>query len=48
MTGDLTATVATVVIQPALGVMDVAPLPALDPRFTTYYLGDSQSASLTG
>ncbi len=46
MTGDQTATVATVVMQPALGVMDVAPLPALNPRFATYGLGDSQPASL--
>src|SRR5581483_253849 len=32
------ATVATVVMQPASGVMDIAPLPAFDPRFTTYRL----------
>lgn len=46
MAGGQTATVATVVMQPALGVMDVAPLPALNPRFATYCLGDSQPASL--
>ena len=34
----LTATVAMIVMEPALGVMDVAPLPALNRRFTTYTL----------
>jgi isopenicillin-N N-acyltransferase-like protein len=32
------ATVATIIMQPALGVMDIAPLTAIDPRFTTYRL----------
>jgi isopenicillin-N N-acyltransferase-like protein len=32
------ATVSTVVMQPALGVMEVANLPALDPTFTRYEL----------
>lgn len=32
------ATVSTVVMQPELGVMEVANLPALDPTFTTYRL----------
>jgi isopenicillin-N N-acyltransferase-like protein len=32
------ATVSTVVMQPALGLMEVANLPALDPTFTTYRL----------
>lgn len=34
----LTATVAMIVIDPALGVMDVAPLPAIEARFTRYRL----------
>jgi isopenicillin-N N-acyltransferase-like protein len=38
LAGNLTATVAMVVMEPALGVMEVAPLPALNPRFTTYRL----------
>lgn len=33
------ATVATVIMQPALGTMEVAALPAVEPRFTTYRLG---------
>lgn len=33
-----TATVAMVVMEPALGLMEVAPLPALNRRFTTYRL----------
>lgn len=32
----VTATVATIVMEPALGIMEVAPLPALQPAFTTY------------
>jgi isopenicillin-N N-acyltransferase-like protein len=36
--GTMTATVATIVMEPALGIMEVAPLPALDRRFTTYRL----------
>jgi isopenicillin-N N-acyltransferase-like protein len=38
LTSTVTATVAMVVMEPALGVMEVAPLPALAPRFTTYRL----------
>ncbi|HEY2996908.1 MAG TPA: C45 family peptidase [Methylomirabilota bacterium] len=34
----VTATVAMVVMEPALGVMEVAPLPALGGRFTRYHL----------
>ena len=34
----VSATVAMVVIEPALGVMEVAPLPALGARFTSYHL----------
>ena len=36
--GTLTATVAMILMEPALGVMEVAPLPALNRRFTTYRL----------
>jgi isopenicillin-N N-acyltransferase-like protein len=32
------ATVSTVIMQPALGIMEVANLPAVDPTFTTYRL----------
>jgi isopenicillin-N N-acyltransferase-like protein len=35
---NLTATVAMIVMEPASGVMDVAPLPALNSKFTTYQL----------
>jgi isopenicillin-N N-acyltransferase-like protein len=35
---NLTATVAMIVMEPALGLMEVAPLPALNRRFTTYRL----------
>lgn len=38
--GVMTATVAMVVMQPALGIMEVAPLPALNRQFTTYRLTD--------
>lgn len=43
LAGVMTATVATIVMQPALGTMDVAPLPALNPEFITYGLGDSEA-----
>jgi isopenicillin-N N-acyltransferase-like protein len=36
--GHLSATVATVVMQPSLGLLEVAMLPALDRRFTRYTL----------
>ena len=36
--GGMTASVAMVVMQPALGVMEVAPLPALNRMFTRYSL----------
>jgi isopenicillin-N N-acyltransferase-like protein len=39
----LTATVAMVVMEPALGLMEVAPLPALNRHFTTYRLELAQS-----
>jgi isopenicillin-N N-acyltransferase-like protein len=38
VTGGMTATVAMIVMEPALGVMDVTPLPALGTRFTRYQL----------
>jgi isopenicillin-N N-acyltransferase-like protein len=37
---DLSATVAMIVMQPGIGVMDVAMLPALDRRFTRFSLHD--------
>jgi isopenicillin-N N-acyltransferase-like protein len=40
LTDNLTATVAMVVMEPALGVMEVAPLPALNREFTTYRLDE--------
>jgi isopenicillin-N N-acyltransferase-like protein len=38
VTGVVTATVGMVVMEPALGIMEVAPLPALGARFTDYHL----------
>jgi isopenicillin-N N-acyltransferase-like protein len=38
------ATVATVIMQPALGVLEIAPLSALSPRFTTYQLTSAEQA----
>lgn len=43
--GVMTATVAMVVMQPELGVMEVAPLPALNRQFTTYRLDGSAAAA---
>ena len=43
--GVVTATVAMIVMEPALGVMEVAPLPALNRRFTTYRLGLAHGAA---
>ena len=40
LAGNLSATVATIVLRPAQGVMEAAVLPALDPTFTTYRLND--------
>jgi isopenicillin-N N-acyltransferase-like protein len=34
-----------IVMEPALGVMEVAPLPALNRRFTTYRLGTAYGAA---
>jgi isopenicillin-N N-acyltransferase-like protein len=39
------ATVATIVMQPALGLMEVAPLPALGASYTTYRLTPDHAAS---
>jgi isopenicillin-N N-acyltransferase-like protein len=38
LNGTLTATVAMIVMEPAAGVMEVAPLPALNRRFVAYRL----------
>lgn len=38
---NLTATVAMIVMQPALGVLEIAPLPALNKNFNTYRLIES-------
>lgn len=43
-TGNLSATVAMVVMQPALGVMEVCPLPALNRHFTRYSLSGEPQA----
>jgi isopenicillin-N N-acyltransferase like protein len=43
-TGDLTASVAMIVMEPALGIMEVAPLPALNRHFTCYSLKDDPVA----
>jgi isopenicillin-N N-acyltransferase-like protein len=43
--GVVTATVAMIVMEPALGVMEVAPLPALNRRFTTYRLELTRGAA---
>lgn len=43
-TGNLSATVAMVIMQPAEGIMEVCPLPALNKSFTRYSLtGDPQT-----
>jgi isopenicillin-N N-acyltransferase-like protein len=44
--GTMTATVAMVVMEPALGIMEVAPLPALGARFTTYRLPAARPAAI--
>jgi hypothetical protein len=36
MSGNLSATVAMVIMEPARGMMEVAPLPALNREFTRY------------
>ena len=45
--GTMTATVAMIVMEPALGLMEVAPLPALGARFTTYTLPVMRAATAT-
>lgn len=40
-TGNLSATVSMVIMQPAKGIMEVAPLPALNRQFTRYSLTDA-------
>jgi isopenicillin-N N-acyltransferase-like protein len=42
--GTITATVAMIVMEPALGILDVAPLPALNRRVTTYRLAGGRPA----
>ena len=44
LNGTLTATVAMIVMEPAAGVMEVAPLPALNRRFTAYRLETARPA----
>jgi isopenicillin-N N-acyltransferase-like protein len=41
----LTATVAMIVMEPAAGVLEAAPLPALNRRFTTYGLQAGRPAA---
>jgi isopenicillin-N N-acyltransferase-like protein len=45
LNGTITATVAMIVMEPALGMMEVAPLPALNRRFTTYRLEVARGAA---
>lgn len=45
---NLSATVVTLVMQPAIGLMEVAVLPALDPRFTSYSLEMESRAAAHG
>ena len=44
LANNLSATVAMIVMEPALGVMQIAPLPALNRQFTTYNLDIEESA----
>jgi isopenicillin-N N-acyltransferase-like protein len=46
--GTLTATVAMIVMEPAAGVLEAAPLPALSRRLTSYSLAAGQPAVTTG
>lgn len=43
--GTISATVAMVVMQPSLGIMEVAPLPAIGLDFTTYTLPIDRAAT---
>ena len=45
--GTMTATVAMIVMEPALGIMEVAPVPALNRQFTTYRLEAGRPAPVT-
>lgn len=45
LSNNLSASVAMVVMEPALGVMEVAPLPALNRTFTTYRLEGSAAGA---
>ena len=45
LNGTITATVAAIVMEPALGIMEVAPLPALGAHYTTYTLDVRQAAT---
>src|SRR4029453_8842899 len=47
LNGTITATVATIVMEPALGLMEVAPLPALGASFTTYRLEGTRGTATT-
>jgi len=47
-TDNLTATVAMIVMRPEAGVMEVAPLPALNQVFTSYRLGDRTALRKAG
>jgi isopenicillin-N N-acyltransferase like protein len=47
LNGTITATVATIVMEPALGLMEVAPLPALGASFTTYWLEATRATATT-
>jgi isopenicillin-N N-acyltransferase like protein len=45
LSNNLSATVAMIVMEPALGIMQIAPLPALNRQFTTYSLDVAGSDS---
>jgi isopenicillin-N N-acyltransferase-like protein len=45
--GTLTATVAMIVMEPAVGTLEAAPLPGLGRRFTTYTLEPGRAAEAT-
>jgi isopenicillin-N N-acyltransferase-like protein len=45
--GNLSATVAMIVMEPALGLMEIAPLPALNRRFAEYRLQMDDAAAVT-
>jgi isopenicillin-N N-acyltransferase-like protein len=45
--GTMTATVAMIVMEPALGIMEIAPLPALNRHFTTYRLAVDHPTPVT-